>query len=319
MEILLTGSVAFDYLMSFPGSFRDHILPDKLQSISLSFLVDHMVKRRGGIAPNIAYTMALLGGKPRIMATVGDDFQEYRNWLEEHGIDTSSMIVIPGEFTASFFANTDRENNQIASFYTGAMAYAKQLSFHTLKGKKPDLVMVSPNDPKAMTSYVSECQELKIPYIYDPSQQIVRLSGEELRQGINGALALMVNEYEYELIHKHTSLSDEAIRRKLTFMIVTRGEEGSVIYADNQEYTIPVVPPKEIVDPTGVGDAYRGGFLTGYRLGMNWQTCGQMGALAASYCLETDGPQSHYYTIEEFIDRFRRYFDDKKQLDRLSS
>ena len=316
MEIVLTGSVAFDYLMYFPGNFRDHILTDKLQSISLSFLVDRMVKRRGGVAPNIAYNMALLGGKPRVMATVGEDFKEYRQWLEDYGIDTSLMTVVPGEFTASFFANTDQENNQIASFYTGAMAHAKELSFHNLK-KKPDLVVISPNDPEAMKKYVRECIELSIPYIYDPSQQIVRLSGEDLQEGIQGALALMINEYEFALIQKRTGLSDEQIRQSLAFMIVTLGEKGSLIYTDNQQYNIPIVPPKKIADPTGVGDAYRAGFITGYLHSFDWQTCGQMGALSASYCLETDGSQSQHYTIKQYIERFRKHFNDHGQLDVL--
>src|SRR4030065_2224514 len=161
MDIILTGSVAFDYLMTFPGYFRDHILPDKLDSISLSFLVDSYRKRRGGIAPNIAYTLALLGERPHIMATVGEDFAEYRSWLESKGVDTAMMKVIPGETTASFFCNTDRSNNQIASFYPGAMGYATQLSFRNWEGERPDLVIISPNDPEAMKQYVVECLEIR--------------------------------------------------------------------------------------------------------------------------------------------------------------
>ncbi|MCK5316135.1 MAG: carbohydrate kinase family protein, partial [Anaerolineales bacterium] len=206
MDIVLTGSVAFDYLMSFPGYFRDHILPEKLESISLSFLVDSMVRQRGGTAPNIAYTLALLGQRSHLFATVGEDFEEYRQWLDSKGVDTTWARVIPGVYTASFFCNTDRSNAQIASFYPGAMAHAAELSLRELEGNPPDLVVISPNDPEAMRKYVMECQELGYPYLYDPSQQIVRLDCDDLREGIEGALALFVNDYEFALIQKMTSM-----------------------------------------------------------------------------------------------------------------
>lgn len=317
MYIILTGSVGFDYLMTFPGYFRDHILPDKLDSISLSFLVDSLSKRRGGIAPNIAFTLALLGERPHIMATVGEDFTEYRIWLESKGVDTSMMKVIPGEVTASFFCNTDRSNSQIASFYPGAMGYATQLTFRDWEGKRPDLVVISPNEPEAMKQYVVECRELGIPYLYDPSQQIVRLTGDELRTGIEGGLALFVNDYEFGLIQKMTSLTAQDMLKHLQFMVVTCGKQGSTIYSREKEYCILVIPPEHIADPTGVGDAYRGGFLTGYSHGLGLETCGQMGTLAATYCLEREGAQGHSYTPSEFIARFRQHFDDHGQLDRL--
>ena len=317
MNIILTGSVAFDYLMTFPGYFRDHFLPDKLDSISLSFLVDSFRKRQGGIAPNIAYTLALLGEKPHIMATVGEDFGEYRQWLENNGVDTSMMKTIPGTVTASFFCNTDRDNNQIASFYPGAMAYASQQSFRTWEGQPPDLVMISPNDPEAMKQYVVECTELRIPYLYDPSQQIVRLTGEELSAGIHGARALFVNDYEFGLVQKMTGETAKGLLHYLQFMVVTCGNQGSKVYFQDAEYFIPVVPPEKIIDPTGVGDAYRGGFLAGYGHGLGLETCGQMGTLAATYCLECEGTQGHCYTLGEFITRFRQQFDDHGQLDCL--
>jgi adenosine kinase len=317
MNITLTGSVAFDYLMTFPGLFRDHILPDKLEHISLSFLVDSMVRRRGGISPNIAYTMALLGEKPRVMATVGEDFTEYREFLENVGVDTSLIKVIPGEFTASFFANTDRTNAQIASFYPGAMDHAGELSFHDLD-EKPDLVVISPNAPDAMVQYPQECKALGIPYLYDPSQQIPRMTGADLRQGVENAHALMVNDYEFELIKKHTKMSETEIMDGRRFTVVTRGEDGSSIYADGQEFHTPIVSPRQIADPTGVGDAFRGGFLTGVSHGMDWEICGKIGALAATYCLETSGPQEHDYTPKEFIARFREHFDDGGALDLLT-
>src|SRR5829696_1138989 len=186
MDILITGSVAYDYLMTFPGYFKEQILPERLESISLSFLVDSMSKQRGGIAPNIAYTMALLGERPRVMATVGEDFEEYRAWLEAKGVDTSLMCVVPGVFTASFFATTDQASAQIASFYPGAMGFAATQSMQDLPSK-PDLVIVSPNAPDAMMKFPAECRELGIGYLYDPSQQVLRLDGNEIARDMEGA------------------------------------------------------------------------------------------------------------------------------------
>lgn len=318
MKIALTGSIAFDYLMSFPGHFKEHFLEDKLESISLSFLVDKMVKRRGGIGPNIGYTMALLGGDPVLMSTVGQDFEEFRNWLEDKGVDTSGVSVIPDEFTASFFATTDLDNCQISSFYPGAMSHAAEVTLDSWNGDPIDLVVISPTDPIAMNSYVTEARQLKIPYVYDPSQQIVRLSGDDLRQGVEGAYALFVNEYEYCLIEKHTNFSIDEVKDLVDILVITKGEHGSVVYSNGKEYEIPVVPPEKIVDPTGVGDAYRGGFLTGLSFDLDLKLCGEMGSLAAAYCLETDGPQSHSYTPEQYIMRFRKNFDDQGKLNILT-
>ena len=316
MKIILTGSVAVDYLMSFPGYFREHILPEKLDTISLSFLVDRMTVQRGGVAPNIAYNIALLGGHPSIMATVGQDFGEYRQWLESQGIDTSLVKAIPGVFTASFFANTDRSNAQIASFYPGAMAHAAELSFTALTSK-PDLVMISPNDPGAMIKYAEECQQLGIPYFYDPSQQIVRLDGDTLRRGIEGARALFVNEYEFGLVEKATGMSRSEVLEHVDFLVITLGKKGALIATPQQEIEIPAFPPETIQDPTGVGDAFRGGFLVGYSRGWSLELCGKMGSLAATYCLEQMGTQSHHYTPAEFVRRFRTFYDDHGILDQL--
>jgi adenosine kinase len=316
MDIVLTGSVAFDYLMQFPGYFRDHFLPDRLDHISLSFLVESMTRLRGGVAPNIAYTLALLGERPRLMATVGEDFGEYRAWLEAHGVDTSAARVIPGVFTASFFCNTDRSNAQIASFYPGAMGHACEINFAELP-RRPELAVISPNDPVAMTCYAAECQVLGIPYVYDPSQQLARLSAEDVKRSLQGALALMVNDYEYAMIQKMTGMTQAEILAQVKFMVVTRGEQGATVYAHGSEYLIPAVPPDCICDPTGVGDAFRGGFLTGIAHGWDWDLCGKMGALAATYCLEQNGPQGYTFTPQEFVARFREHFDDQGILDSI--
>ena len=314
MDILITGSVAYDYLMTFPGHFKEQILPERLESISLSFLVDSMSKQRGGIAPNIAYTMAMLGAKPRVMATVGEDFEEYRAWLAAKGVDTSLMCVVPGVFTASFFATTDNASAQIASFYPGAMGYAATQSIKTLESK-PDLVIVSPNAPDAMMKFPAECRELGIGYLYDPSQQVLRLEGTELARDMEGAQFLFCNDYEFGLISKKTGWSLDQVLDHVKVLVITRGKDGADLYSGEDSVHIPTVPEDEIVDPTGVGDAFRGGFLAGYSRGFDWKLCGEIGSLAAVYCLEQRGPQSHSYSKQEFITRFRKHFDDGGKLD----
>jgi len=317
MHIVCTGSIAFDYLMTFPGYFREQLLPERLERVSLSFLVDSMVRQRGGTAPNIAYTLALLGARPHLAATVGEDFDEYRAWLESKGIDTREVKIIKGEYTASFFANTDRANAQIASFYPGAMGRAAEISIKSLEGGRPDLVIISPTDPGAMIQYTRECKEAGIPYLYDPSQQVVRYEGKELQEGIEGAQSVFVNDYEFELVQRKTGLTLPEILKMVEFLVVTWGEKGAVVYVKDQKFEIPVVPTERILDPTGVGDAFRGGFLTGFRMGWDWETCGKMGALAATYCLEERGALNHSYTPAEFVQRFRRHFDDGGLLDGL--
>src|SRR5512134_2058563 len=316
MDILITGSVAYDYLMTFPGHFKEVILPERLESISLSFLVDSMSKQRGGIAPNIAYTMALLGARPHVMATVGEDFEDYRAWLEAKGVDTALMCVIPGVFTASFFATTDQVSAQIASFYPGAMGYAGTQSLKDLQSK-PDLVVVAPNAPDAMMKFPDECRELDIDYLYDPSQQVLRLEGRELARDMEGARFLFCNDYEFGLISKKTGWSLDQMLDHVKTLVITRGKDGADLYSGADTVHIPTVPEDEIVDPTGVGDAFRGGFLTGYSRGFDWKLCGEIGSLAAVYCLEQKGPQSHGYTRKEFVERFRRHFDDDGKLDQL--
>ncbi len=318
MNVIITGSIAYDYLMSFPGRFVEHILPDQLDSISLSFLVDEMRRQRGGCAANIAYNLALLGERPRMMGTVGQDFGEYRAWLDDHGVDTSLTRDELDLFTASFFVNTDQDGSQIASFYTGAMARARDLSFRELDAGQIDLVTISPNDPQAMGKYAAECQELGIPYLYDPSQQIVRLPGEDLLAGLEGCDLLVVNEYEFGMLQEKTGLSAEAIRSApARACIVTLGAEGTRIWAGEDVVEVPIVPPERVDDPTGVGDAFRAGLIKGLALDLPWDLAGRMGALAATYTLEQPGPQSQRYTVAEFVARFREHFDDAGALDCL--
>jgi adenosine kinase len=316
MDILLSGSVAYDYLMTFPGYFHEQILPERLKNISLSFLVESMTRQRGGTAPNIAYTLALLGEKPRLMAAVGEDFGDYRAWLEAQGVDTEWAKVIAGKFTASFFATTDQVNAQIASFYPGAMTHAAEISLRDV-ANRPNLVVISPDDPGAMKNRAAECRELGIPYLYDPSQQILRLEGDEIARDMDGAHFLFVNDYEFGLIVKKTGLSLAEMLEHVDIIVVTKGAEGAVIYADGKEIVVPVTPEERIVDPTGVGDAFRGGFLAAYARGWDWELCGQVGSLAAVYVLEQNGTQNHYYTREQFVKRFREHYDDGGKLNEL--
>ena len=318
MRIVVTGSIAYDYLMRFPGRFSDHLVKEQLQNISVSFLVKDMVKRRGGTAPNIAYTVALLGGYPTIMATAGCDFTEYRLFLEKHGVDTSGIVEIDEEYTASFFANTDNEQNQIATFYAGAMNHAGLLSFAE-HAPHAEIAIVSPNEPQAMQKYMQECKDLGIPYIYDPSQQTIWLSGDELRQGIDGAYLLTVNEYEFGLIQEKTGLTQEDVLQRAQGLLITRGKRGSSLFIDGQLYEFPVIEPTTFCEPTGAGDAFRAGLLRSIQLGLPWSLAGRVAALCSTYCIEQMGTQLHHFTPEQFIGRLRQHYDDNGQLDALLS
>src|SRR5262245_40703918 len=306
MKLIVTGSIAYDYLMSFPGKFTEHFLAEHLQRVSLSFLVDSMDKRRGGCAPNIAYTLALLGERPYLMATAGQDFKEYRDWLHAAGVDTSLVRQVPDKFTASFFCSTDTENNQIASFYTGAMSNASELSFRTIED--PGLVIISPNDPGAMVQYAEECRAMGVSFIFDPGQQCARLSGDELRDGIKGARLVICNDYEFELIRQKTGMDEQQLLRQASALVVTRGEDGCSVYESPSRVDIPAITPHRIVDPTGVGDAFRGGLMKGIAAGKSLKECAQLGTVAATYALEHLGGQSHAYTLKEFTDRYGEHF-----------
>ncbi|SRR5258706_2426656 len=321
MHIVITGSIAYDYLMRFPGRFKDHLLADNLHKISLSFLVEDMSRHWGGVAPNIAYNLALLGHRPQIMGTVGKDFSDYRVWLESAGVDTSPVVVVDSVFTASFFANTDQENNQIASFYSGAMAHAK---YHTLASTvkaTPDYVVISPNDPDAMNQLADECHARGIPFMYDPSQQVPRLDGTTLRHSIELCHTLVVNEYEWELINDKTGMNREDILRYAKVLVITLGKRGAEIHANGETHLIPTfpVPEEAIADPTGVGDAFRAGILCGMIHGWPWDVTGRVASLCSAYVLENIGTQNHQFHPDEFVARYRTVFDDRGVLDSLVS
>jgi len=317
MNVVITGSIAYDYLMRFPGRFVDHLLRDQLHQVSLSFLVDDMTKHWGGVAANIAFNTALLGVRPKLVGTVGRDFTDYRQWLESAGVDTSTVRQIDEVFTASFFVTTDLDNNQIASFYTGAMAYAKDYPLSQAIPGKPDMVVVSPNDPQAMTNLTQECRERGFRFIYDPSQQVPRLSGEELWRDMQGAYAMVVNAYEAEIISHKTGKTLDDLRNTVDILVVTQGERGSHIYTNGEWIDVAAFPPDEIKDPTGAGDSYRAGLIRGMVDGWPLKLAGEVGALCAAYTLEQVGTQNHRYTVQEFITRFRSRFDDEGMLDTL--
>lgn len=317
MDIVVTGSIAYDYLMRFPGSFKQHILTEALNQVSLSFLVEEMTKHRGGTAGNIAYTIARFGLRPRLMGTAGQDFGEYRAWLEDAGVDCTPVRIIHEVFTASFFCNTDIENNQISSFYSGAMSYAKDYSLAEMPDGMGDFIIISPNDPQAMSNLAEECRQHNLRFVYDPSQQVARLDGETLQRDMQGAYVMIVNEYETHLISTKTGMSLDEIRKAVNILVVTHGADGSRIYTDGEIIEVPAFPTHVIKDPTGAGDAYRAGFVTGMVKNLPLKLCGEIGALCATYVLEQIGTQNHQYTPAEFVTRFRSEFDDQGKLDTL--
>jgi adenosine kinase len=317
MDIIITGSIAYDYLMRFPGRFTDHFISDQLHQISVSFLVDDMTKHWGGVAANIAFNTAMLGLRTHLMGTVGRDFPDYRLWLENAGVDTSTVRQIDEVFTASFFVNTDLDNNQIASFYTGAMAYAKNYAVADVYDNTPDLVVISPNDPEAMIKLADECRARNIRFMADPSQQIPRFDGDQLRSIISGAHILIVNAYEAEVLCKKTNQQIGDLLRQFEILVITHGPRGALIYNNGLVIEVPVFPVDKVLDPTGAGDAFRGGFLRGYAANLPLKLCGMMGSLCAAYVLEQTGTQNHNFTVPEFIARFRQDADDEGALDVL--
>lgn len=317
MRIVVTGSIAYDYIMVFPGHFKDHILADKMHVLSVSFLVESMRRQRGGTAPNIAYNLALMGERPTIVGTVGEDFAEYRLWLEEHGIDTSGIKPVPGEFTSSCFINTDLQDNQITAFYSGAMSHAHTLSLATEQLHSSDLVIIAPNDPLAMERYAQECRELGIPYLYDPSMQAPRMTADELRTGFSGARILTGNDYEFAMMAEKLGIAEPELRALVPITVVTRGDQGSSIFAEGQEFVIPPARARQVVDPTGAGDAFRAGLVKGMARDLPWDVVGRLASLSAVYAVEQAGTQQHHYTLSEFVERYRENFGSAPEVEAL--
>jgi adenosine kinase len=319
VRIVVTGSLAYDYIMAFPGYFKDHILPDKVHMLTVSFLVDSMRRMRGGVAGNIAYTLALLGERPTICAAAGQDFAEYRSWMQSQGIDTSAIAELENDFTASCFINTDQANNQIVAFYTGAMAHSRNLSLLDLGLTPGDLVVISPTDPDAMTRYAAECRQCGVPFVFDPGKQTPRLDGEQILAGLDGAALLVGNDYEFAMMAQRTGRSEEDLIRSTPVTVVTRGAEGSTIYdhRGGAVLDIPTAPVREVVDPTGAGDAYLGGLVFGLARGASLAVAGRIAALAAAYAIEHRGCQEHRYTVSEFSARYAEAFGSEPGLAQL--
>jgi adenosine kinase len=310
MDIGVTGSVAFDHIMSFGGRFKEHILPDKIHSLNVSFLVDGFEKRRGGCAANIAYACALHGVDVGLIAAVGHDFESYGAWLASSGVDLGALHIDADRHTASCFITTDRDNNQIAGFYPGAMAAAAELSLEQPTVGRPRAVIISPNDPAAMVRYPSECRRLGIPFFYDPGQQVIALDGPQLADGLDGATGLFCNDYELATIEKKLEVGVEGLLERCERVIVTLGSEGSRIHSrDGSVIEIPVAPVEAALDPTGCGDAYRGGYLAGWLQDRPLEECGRLGALTASYCVEVQGTSEYHFTRAAFAERYQRAFD----------
>ncbi len=307
-QVIVTGSLAFDQIMVFPGSFKDHILPDKLHIINISFLVSEMRKQRGGCAGNIAYTLALLGHDSRIVAAAGNDFESYAEWLLEHGVDLDGVETFTDETTASCHITTDQDDNQITGFFVGAMARAGELSLKQRMGDRPALCIVAPDDPGAMMRHCQEAREAGLPFLFDPSFQVTAMDGESLAKAAQGAAMLAVNDYEYAVFLQKTGKDDDTLFELVDMAIVTLGGEGSKIRRKGRE-DINIPPAKaELIDPTGAGDAFRSGFVAGLMRGQNLDVCGRMGSVTSAYAVECNGTQSHHYTEQEFEQRYADNF-----------
>jgi adenosine kinase len=313
MKIAVTGSIATDHLMHFPGRFAEQFLADQLHKVSLSFLVDDLVVRRGGIAANIAFGMAQLGLSPTLVGAVGPDFAEYRSWLERHGVDCASVHVSEIAHTARFVCTTDEDMCQIASFYAGAMAEARNIELtpvaERLRGL--DLVIISPNDPVAMVRHTEECRERGFPFVADPSQQLARMSGADVRGLIQGAAFLLTNDYEKDLLESKTGLTDAQVLDLVGVRVTTVGKDGVRITGRDMP-TIEVPAAKEIAayDPTGVGDGFRAGFFSAVHWGLGLERSAQVGALLATLVLETVGTQEYAVRGDEFVKRLAEAYGD---------
>ena len=307
MKIGVAGSVGLDHLMTFSGKFTDSLVAGSLEKVSLSFLVDSLDVRRGGCAANIAYGMGVLGLNPILIAAVGKDWADYEAWLSRHGVDTSHALVSTTLHTAHFVVTTDQELNQIASFFPGAMSEARNIELSPIMDKagRLDMMVISPDDPEAMLRHSEVCRQLGIAFAADPSQQMARMSGEEIKLLIQGAAYLFLNEYELALAMQKTGWSDREMLEQVKFRVVTLGSKGAKVESAAGEF-VQVSCPKEKSkkDPTGVGDSFRSGFIAGLAWGLSHERCAQLGALIATYVIETLGTQEYRFTKGEFVARF---------------
>jgi adenosine kinase len=306
VRIAVTGSIATDHLMTFTGRFADSLVVDQLDKIALSFLVDDLEVRRGGVAANIAFGMANLGQKPLLVGSVGEDFVDYRSWLERHGVDCHAVHVSETRHTARFVCTTDSDHAQIATFYAGAMSEAREIELGPIAARADglDLVVISPNDPEAMLRHTDECRARGLPFAADPSQQLAWMDGESIRQLIDGATYLFTNEYEAALTEKKTGWSAEEIDERVQTRVITKGRHGAVVVTKG-EAPIQVTAAREVrkADPTGVGDAFRAGFLTGLAWGLGHRRCAEVGSMLATYVIETVGTQEYDLGQARFLER----------------
>jgi adenosine kinase len=308
MRIFVSGSLAYDRIMDFPGRFADHILPEKIHILNVCFMVNGLTERFGGTAGNIAYNLALLGEQPMILATAGGrDFAPYREWLEQLRLPLAGIKEIPQEFTAGAYITTDLSDNQITGFNPGAMKYTSDYPFDGLD-PRDSMAIVAPGGLQDMLAYSRLYQERGVAYIFDPGQSIPAWSGEELREMTAGALALIVNDYELELFRQKTGLDEVALLGLTPHLITTRGEQGSELRTSHRLETIPAIPPRQVLDPTGAGDAYRAGLLKGLAQGVAWPEAARLGAVLASFSVEQQGTQEHRLEVSEFWARYREHF-----------
>jgi len=313
MPVLLAGSIATDHLMHFPGRFSEQLLADQLHQVSLSFLVDDLVVRRGGVAANIAYGMGQLGERPVLVGAVGEDFADYRAWLERNGVDCKSVHISEELHTARFVCTTDEEMCQIASFYAGAMSEARNIELRpAVERTGAELVVISADDPAGMVRHSVEARELGYRFAADPSQQIARMSGEELLLLIEGAELLFTNEYEKNLLESKTGLTEAQVHERIGVRITTQGKRGVEIVGRGVERVhVPVAKERAKLDPTGVGDGFRAGFLAGRSWGLSWERAAQVGSLLATLVLETIGTQEYEVTPSDFGDRLAESYGDE--------
>ncbi|PPC80571.1 MAG: carbohydrate kinase family protein [Methylotenera sp.] len=297
MHTLICGSLAFDTIMVFQDKFKNHILPEKIHALSVAFYVPEMRREFGGTAGNIAYNLQLLEGNPLIMATAGEDFATYTQWLKKNNISTKHIKTIPNSFTAQAFITTDTDDNQITAFHPGAMTESHQNSVKD--AKDVTLAVIAPDGRDGMFQHARECHEAGIPFLFDPGQGLPMFNGEELLHFIEMADYLAVNDYESQIIQDKTGLSLEEIALKVKALIVTLGGKGSQIYADGQRFDIPCVEATEVVDPTGCGDAYRAGLLYGISKGWDWPTCGRLASTMGAIKIASRGGQNHAPTRED--------------------